>query len=231
MLISKIVLSGALAAAGLVCVLAVAADPPSSALWTLNSTTEIGGHAATVLGHPRVIDSPVGKALEFNGSSDAIEVGVNPLAGAEQYTYEAVFRPDGGEEAQRWFHIEENPATGDNADSRMLFEIRVVGNQWCLDAFVKSGAASKALMFRDKLHPLGKWYATAAVYDGKEFRSYVNGVEQGAGPVHFDPLGPGKISLGVRLNKVFWFKGAIAKARFTRRALQPSEFLKVPDQS
>jgi hypothetical protein len=31
----------------------------------------------------------------------------------------------------------------------------------------------------------------------------------------------------VRINKVFYFKGAVHVARFTRRALSPAEFLRV----
>ena len=32
-------------------------------------------------------------------------------------------------------------------------------------------------------------------------------------------------SIGTRINKVFYFKGAVRLARFTRRALDPREFL------
>jgi hypothetical protein len=34
----------------------------------------------------------------------------------------------------------------------------------------------------------------------------------------------------VRINKVFYFKGAVAKARFTHGALSPDKFLKLPGQ-
>jgi len=34
--------------------------------------------------------------------------------------------------------------------------------------------------------------------------------------------------VGMRMQKVYFFKGAVAKARFTRRALKVSEFLKAP---
>jgi hypothetical protein len=66
----------------------------------------------------------------------------------------------------------------------------------------------------------------AAVYDGTEFRSYVDGVQDGAAKVHLTPQGDGRTAVGVRMNKVFYFKGAVRTARFTRRALAPSEFLK-----
>ncbi|HWE50559.1 MAG TPA: LamG domain-containing protein [Bryobacteraceae bacterium] len=193
--------------------------------WNFDDINRIGGHETTVLGHPHVIDSPVGKAIEFNGVDDGIVIGVHPLAGAETFTWEAIFRPDGGNAEQRWFHLGENPATGSNAENRMLFEIRVVNGKWCLDAFDKSGSNSMALLDRSKLHELGVWYHVAAVYDGTEFKSYVNGREEGSGKVHLDPQGEGRTSIGVRMNRVFYFKGAIHQARFTRRALSPSEFL------
>jgi hypothetical protein len=45
--------------------------------------------------------------------------------------------------------------------------------------------------------------------------------------VHFSPHRPGHASVGVRINKVFYFKGAVHMARFTRRALAPTEFVRV----
>jgi hypothetical protein len=104
--------------------------------------------------------------VEFDGVDDALFVDVHPLAGAETFTWEAIFRPDGGREAQRWFHLQE-----EGSENRMLFEIRVIDGQWCLDSYGHSGDAQRALMNRQSLHPLGAWYHVAAVYDGREFRN------------------------------------------------------------
>jgi hypothetical protein len=207
--------------------LAIAADPPAQIVWNFDRLDRIGGVATTVLGDPRVIQTPDGKAVEFDGIDDALQIDVHPLAGATTFTWEAVFRPDGGQAEQRWFHLEENPATGLDSNNRMLFEIRVVDGRWCLDAFNKTGAANKALMDRTHLHPLGVWHHVAAVYDGKEFRSYVNGALDGAAEIQFAPQGAGRTSVGMRMNKVFYFKGAVRTARFTRRALSPTEFLRI----
>jgi hypothetical protein len=196
-------------------------------IWVFDNLEKIGGHATTVLGHPRVIDTQLGKAVEFNGVDDGLLIGVHPLAGAETFTWEAIFRPDGGNAEQRWFHLEENPATGSDTDNRMLFEIRVIDGRWCLDAFNHSGAAQKALLNRQHLHPLGGWFHVAAVYDGSEFRSYIDGVQDGAAQIHLAPQGEGQTSVGVRINRVYYFKGAVRLARFTRRALPPAEFLSV----
>jgi hypothetical protein len=157
---------------------------------------------------------------------DALFVDNHPLAGAAAFTWEAIFRPDGGPAQQRWFHLSErDPATGADTDNRMLFEIRVIGAEWYLDSYNQSGAASKALMNREARHPLGAWYHVASVYDGREFRNYVDGVREGAAELHLAPHGPGHSSVGVRINKEFYFKGAVRLARFTRRALTPAEFL------
>ncbi len=199
--------------------------PPETVVWTFDRLDNIGGHRTTVLGQPRVIDSPVGKAVEFDGVDDALFIDNHPLAGAETFTWEAVFRPDGGQTEQRWFHLSEQDPTGADTANRMLFELRVAGDQWCLDSYHQSGTESKALLNRKSLHPLGVWYHVATVYDGKELRNYVDGVQEGAARLHLAPHGPGRSSVGVRINKVFYFKGAVHLARFTRRALSPSEFL------
>ena len=172
----------------------------------------------------------MGKAIQFNGVDDGIFIPEQPLAGAEAFTYEVIFRPErGGAPEQRWFHLaEQDPKTGADTDSRYLFEIRVIGDQWCLEAFVNTPAGSKGLIDRQLLHPLDVWHQVAMVYDGRELRSYVNGVLELKGPIHFEPIGQGHSSVGVRINKVYYFKGSVRQARFTRRVLAPGEFLKLP---
>jgi putative heme-binding domain-containing protein len=197
-----------------------------SVVWRFDRLDNIGGHQTTILGHPKIIDTPLGKAVEFGGVEDALFIDNHPLAGATAFTIEAIFRPDGGEREQRWLHLSEvDPKTGADTDNRMLFEIRVAGDQWYLDSYNQSGTESKALMNRTALHKLGVWHHVATVYDGKELRNYVDGALEGAAPVRLTPHGPGRTSVGVRINRVYYFKGAVHAARFTRRALAPSEFL------
>lgn len=198
------------------------AGGPAPEVWTFDRLDRLGGHVTRVLGNPRVVETPVGKAVEFDGIDDALFVDVHPLAGAETFTWEAVFRPGGGDREQRWFHLQEA-----GSDNRMLFEIRVVGDRWYLDSFNFSATGTATLMNRNSLHPVGAWYHVAAVYDGTVFSNYVDGVRQGAAEVQLSPQGPGRSSIGVRVNLVNYFKGAIHWARFTRRALSPAEFVKV----
>lgn len=219
-------------AAAIVCLaplMPMPATPPEEGLtWYFDRLDQIGGHPITLLGHPRVIDTPAGKAIQFNGVDDAIFIDVHPLAGAETFTWEVIFRPDlGGAPEQRFFHLQErDPTTGADTNTRILFEIRVIDDQWALDSFALSGVESLALLDRGKLHAMGVWHAAAAVYDGHEFRNYVDGVLQGSGPVRLKPQGAGHTSIGTRINRVNYFKGAVLEARMNRRALLPSEFLK-----
>jgi hypothetical protein len=207
------------------CVLAVAAKAQDgSETWRFDRLEKIGGHETKVEGQPRLIDTPFGKAVEFDGVDDALFIENHPLAGAETFTWETIFRPDSnGEAEQRFFHMQEN-----GSQTRLLFETRLTGGNWYLDSFANTPAGSKPLIDRNLVHPLDRWYHVAMAYDGKMFRHYVNGVMQGEAEVKLSAQGPGRTSVGVRINRVDYFKGAVRLARMTRRALPVSEFLK-PD--
>lgn len=199
--------------------------PAGSVTWRLDNVKKIGGHKATIIGRPRVIKTPGGKAVEFDGAHDGLLLDVDPVAGAQAFTIEAIIRPDaGGAEEQRWLHIQE--AAGDD---RIMLETRLHGQEWFLDTFIKNGAGgdqARTLYDENFKHPVGMWYHVALVYDGTTMRDYVDGREELSGPLAVGPLDEGRTSLGVRQNRVFWFKGAISKARFTPRALKPEEFMK-----
>jgi hypothetical protein len=205
-------------------------NTPQATVWRFDQIESIGGHPATILGHPRVIDSPYGKAVEFNGVDDALFVPVHPLAGASGFTWEVIFRPDAdGAPAQRFFHLQEvDPTTGRDTENRMLFEIRIVDGQWCLDSFATSNGEGKTLLNCKMLHPLGKWYRVTAVYDGRLFSNYVDNELEGSGEVHLVPQGMGRSSIGTRINKTFYFKGAVLMARMTPQALPTDQFLPMP---
>jgi hypothetical protein len=218
--------------AALICSSTNAQERANQVTWRFDDTASLGGHATKVLGHPQVIATPMGKAIAFNGVDDALFAGVHPLAGAETWTWEMIFKPDAdGKAEQRIFHLQSiDPATGeDAAQERMLFEIRIRDGQWCLDSFATSGGQSKALLNCEKRYPFGKWYRVTTVYDGKMLKNYVGDELQGEGEVKLVPQRPGHSSVGVRMNLVDWYKGAIYETRFTRSALGVGEFLKVPN--
>lgn len=220
-------------AAGLWAPSALTQSPGDSAkIWRFDRIDKIGGHPTEILGHPTVIESPYGKAVQFSGNGDAIIVPEHPLAGAQAFTWDVIFRPDAdGAQAQRFFHMaSQDPATGQDTDSRLLFEIRIVDGQWCLDSFAGNHGQQLTLLNCKALHPLDKWYRVTAVWDGKTMKNYVGDELQGEGPLVMEPEGPGRSSIGMRLNKVYPFKGAVLMARMIPRALPPDQFLKMPPE-
>ena len=190
--------------------------------WKLDNLNRIGGNRTTILGNPRIIKTASGKAIEFDGIDDGIFLDINPIEGFSSFTIEAIFRPDkGGLKEQRWFHIEQ-----DAFESRALLETRLTEEEWFLDTFLKSGENRLPLLAENFKHKLGEWAHVALVYDGAEMRHYVNGKLELSGKMNFRAMSKGRISFGVRQNKVFWFKGAIRKVRFTNAAINLDRFMK-----
>lgn len=195
--------------------------------WTFDNLQTVGMLPIDLAGAPTLTSSPWGPAMMFDGIGDGLFVEQHPLAGAQTFTIEALFRPDGGAFEQRWLHLEsdQQPALPPGkSDTRMMFEIRVVGDRWYLDAFMTGSGYRQAMMVPEKTFPVGQWHHVAQSYDGRIFRSFVDGALQMAVAVPFSPQGPGRASVGVRLNRVNFFRGAIRQARFSRRALSPAQF-------
>jgi hypothetical protein len=221
------------------CATTTPAASAKQVVWKFDNLNTIGGFKTEVEGAPKIIASPVGKAIQFNGDDQSVFINGRPLVGAGQFTIEVIMRPEGGNFQQRFMHIAEtDPVTGLDAlptgtndpNPRFMYEVRTADGQWYPDAFVNSKQGQKALMFKDKPHPINQWYALAQTFDGKIYRSYINGVLQGETEVAFTPHGAGHVRIGSRMNKVDHFKGSIAQARFTDRALSPEQFWKLPKQ-
>ena len=190
-------------------------------IWRVEETKMVGGHTPLVLGVPRAVVEDGRKALRFDGVADGLILAQNPIQAWQAFTIEVLFKPDGdGPAEQRFVHLE------DTAENRALIETRVTpGKQWYLDTFLFSRPTEKGvtLVDRAKLHPCDRWYWAALVYDGKVMAHYVDGIKEQEGTIAFGPMQPGRTSLGVRLNRVFWFKGCIAEVRFYPRAVVANE--------
>ena len=191
-------------------------------VWEVDNLKSIGGYETTILGSPKVIETEKGRAVEFDGAKDGLLVEALPLAGAERFTLEIIFRPSAkGLREQRFLHLQEN-----NAEYRMLIETRLTDKDlWYLDTYIKNAKADQTLVESANTHPVGQWYNATLVYDGRQMRHYVNGVKEMSAKLAFSPLKDGKTSIGVRINQVYWFKGAVRKVRFSQRVLTPEEFL------
>lgn len=186
-----------------------------SKVWTLRDVTRVGSHVTEVVGAPKVAGSGADTAIVFDGEGDGLFVPANPVAGWSAFTIEVRFKPSGsGGEEQRFLHLE------DDLKHRVLLETRVRDRQWSLDTFLFQDSEHRlALLDRTKLHATDLWYWVALVYDGSKMSHYVNGELEVAGAVDFTPMSTGRSSIGVRQNRVSWFKGAIAEVRFTPAAV------------
>lgn len=202
-----------------------------SSIWNINSLSRIGGSSAQVLGNPQVVNTALGTAVRFDGDGDRLLVDANPLGNANEFTIEIIFNPADAYPNNlepRFFHIE----SPDNPNRRVTIELRLnEKKQWYLDAYIKSEKSQFTLIDPTKVHPIGEWAHAAITFKNREFVSYVNGQQELVGQVDYLPIASNaKTSIGARMNQVHWFKGDIAQARITMRALSPAEFLQVPSR-
>jgi len=196
---------------------------PATTVWTLRNLGKVAGLPTEVIGAPGVTSSGADAGFVFDGRADGVFVPNNPLEGWSAFTIEVRFKPDGtGSEEQRFLHIE------DGRKQRVLLETRVTPDkQWALDTFLFQDAGHRlTLLDRKLLHPTDRWYWVALVYDGRRMSHYIDGVLELEGEVAFAPMTAGRTSIGVRQNRVSWFKGTIAESRFTPAALPPSRLRK-----
>lgn len=174
-----------------------------------------------ITGQPQLVNSPYGEAVSFNGKDDAFFINELPLQSLKEFTVEMIFKPESnGLFEQRILHI------GESTKDRMLLEIRSVGNDWYFDGYAASGTNKKALIDEKLIHPSEKWYHVAFVVTAKSLTTYVNGKQELFENFSFLPIESGQTSIGVRMNKVCWFKGAIYKIRITPKPIQPKDFIK-----
>ncbi len=194
--------------------LGLSAARSSEVIWRIDDLERIGGHPVAVLGAPRVIEMGGARAVLLDGANDGLFIPSIPFAGSPQFTIEILFSPaEGGLAEQRFLHVQ------DTTESRALIETRLNGRGgWWLDTFQLTGSPTPdtglTLINPRRVHATGKWYWAALRYDGETMAHFVNGGKEAEGKGTFRTIGPGQVSLGVRQNKVFWFKGAIREVRF-----------------
>ena len=195
--------------------------------WRLDDTSTIGGH-------PRLRGRRSARRGHSRGNADRVQWPQRrPGGGCEslarphrvhdrgEFAPAADAAPDQAE--QRFLHIEES-----DTGNRALLEIRDLGRrQWTLDTYLKSGAAGVTLIDRERLHPSGEWHVASLVYDGATMTHYVDGRKEASAGALFVPLASGRTAIGMRMNRVSWFKGQVRQIRITPRALTPDKLLRV----
>ncbi len=212
------------------CLLASCGGPsdspePRAAVWTLAELPAGPPCELTVSGAPEIVDSPLGKAVRFDGEDDGFFLACNPLDGLAEFTVEAVFLPEsGGPAEQRFLHF------GHPHGDRVLLETRVTADgQWYLDSYFHRAGSGKPLIDPKLLHPAGRWYHVAYVVREGRLSNYVNGRLDLSTPFETAAISGGATSIGVRLNREYWFQGSIRSIRVSPEALPPPRFTGIPE--
>lgn len=188
--------------------------------WLLADLLKDKSSNIEISGKPQIVNSPYGDAVSFNGIDNAFFLNELPLKSLQEFTVEMVFKPEtNGVFEQRILHM------GESTKDRILLEIRAVNNNWYFDGYAASGTNKKALIEEKLIHPLEQWYHVAFVVTPKSLTTFVNGKQELQEEFPFLPIESGQTSIGVRMNKVCWFKGAIYKIQITPKQIKPNDFI------
>jgi hypothetical protein len=196
-------------------------------VWSADNRESVDMSKIEIFGNPTVISTPYGNAVEFHAAnSERIQINQNPVADAEEFTIEVIFKPYSmPDEAQpRFFHIC-TPADPNNKNT-LTFETRYNSAGWYADYFIRS-VANGGQINPELTHSIGEWYHIAMVYNHNSFTGYLNGVQEASAKGNTGFTLPDKdaaVSLGGRMNNCCYFDGLILKVIFTRKALKVSEF-------
>jgi hypothetical protein len=195
-------------------------------VWPFDSLSNINGYSVEQMGQPKVVTSPYGKAVSFDGDGDRLLVNANPLGDATEFTIEIMFKANDvfpKNHEPRVFHIE----SPDNPARRITIELRLNDKkQWYFDAFIKSEKSQFTLIDPAKVHPVGEWAHAAMTYKDRQFVSYVNGKKELSGEVDYLTIpANAKTSVGARMNQIHWFNGEVLQVSISKKALKPGAFL------
>jgi xylan 1,4-beta-xylosidase len=209
------------------CCISLGGQDATAVVWQVDNLQQIGGQPVEVIGTPSVVQTEAGPAVAFNGRTDGLLIGRNPLAGLSRFTLEVLFAPDAdGPEEQRFLHVQEA-----STENRAMVELRLADTRWSLDTYLQHGKSQLTLLDRTKSHTAGEWHVASLTFDGQAMAHYVDGVRDGGGDVAFLPMTEGRTSIGVRQNRVSWFKGRIRTIRVTPSVLAPRDFLAAPPKA
>lgn len=198
------------------------AEAQQQTQWLLADILKNKTNVVEITGNPQLVDSPYGKAVAFNGVDDGLFLNEMPLKGMKSFTVEMIFKPEEkGVFEQRVLHIGESKA------DRMLLEIRAVENNWYFDGYAASRGIKLALAKENLIHPLGQWYHVAFIVTPNSLTTFVNGKQELQEAYTFNPIEQGQTSIGVRMNKLSWFKGAVYTIKISPEVLKPNQFLRL----
>lgn len=169
------------------------------------------GNDGIIHGDPKTVEGMVGDALEFNGSTDYVEIPDNPtISELEEFSLSAWIRPSrlGAWVAviEKAVHLNWSYGFFIEADGTLSLEVSLEGNNLvcCVGDFMLK---------------VDTWYHVVCIYDGSLAKLYVDGNLEGempaAGPVNITEF---PLTIGSRNGQNF-FPGAIDEVTFWNKAV------------
>jgi|GEM_PF-5526809 len=162
------------------------------------------------------VDGKYGKALQFDGVDDYIEVPDSPELRVSEYTFEAWVKPyPNPSSTTEWNAI---ITKRDNGTSGMGLYVNKQDGRFLL--WHTSGSSSYNVFSSPKAY--GEWYHIVGTYNGSEMRIYVNGKLEGSlsAPPPSEFINP--VTIGSGLTS-WYFNGIIDEVRIYNRALSEEE--------
>lgn len=178
------------------------------------------GHDGKFVGDPKWVTGKFGKALEFDGSSNYVEVPDDPrLALKKDITFTLWFKPS----------ITINPANSNyrmlskNNDYFFLFNYEKLGQ---LGFLVKDpGGVNHVVHSITAEWKKDQWYHTAGTFDGKELKIYVNGKLENKLSYNGE-AGTSGLALWIGADDLpAYYPGAIDDLRIYKRVLDDNEII------
>ena len=199
-----------------------------------------GGPDGTIVGNPIWVDGLYGKALQFDGWVDGVEIPSNPLVGAHSLTVQAYIKPtDTDFEGSKIFNIALQGEVG--GVDRFMMDIIPNQGGWVFSHFM-SIAGNRSDGEDDlsvlPVHAFGEWYHVAMVFDstspdGVKIKQYVNHALEHEWDYGFGVLGEGEAFIGERYEEKGsglrdYFIGIMDNVVLHNKALTTETFMSVP---
>jgi hypothetical protein len=215
-----------------------AIDEEGNANGTWNWLAGTASHSGTIFGSPVPLTGATNtQSMEFSGlnSGDRVNMGTSPEPDASDFTLEAWvnLRTDG---ADNYPLIAGKLITGSHLDRGFELMARPDGpagpGQWNARFAIRFGGSQDQVFSPDLDYDT--WYHLAGVREGTgadAVKLYVDGVLAGTASTAHTSLTSGQNFTvgGSTTNGSREFDGFIDEVRFTRSALQPSQFLNIPE--
>jgi len=182
------------------------------------------GHDGKFVGDPKWVQGKFGKALEFDGISNYVEVPDDPGFAIEaNITFSTWFSPS----------VTINPANNNyrmiskNNDYFLLFNYEKLGQ---LGFLVKDpGGTNHVVHSVTSEWKEGEWYHAAGTFDGKELKIYINGELENTLSYN-GTVGTSKLALWIGADDFpAYYAGAIDDFRIYKRDLDNAEIKQAMD--